>query len=282
MLLLYLSLAYLVGIAGGRLLWEVAGAGCPWPSWLWLGPAVLLPFTPLLNRLRPRTTATAPLRWPTSAGFEPAAEGIASGVWAALLLCALAGALRYAGQPYIPCWAPTDLAYYNLPAARAFDRRAPQVTVLGYVSSYPLVTDTEQELVVTATAIRVDDTPQPVTGQVRIKSGMRQRLAYGQPLQIKGRLVTPPVMEEFNYQEYLARKGIHSLFYSAHIELQEGPLQGSPLLRALYAIRARGEQLLNQALPEPYAGLANGMLLGIEAGIPDDLYDQFNATGLPT
>ncbi|MCB0025361.1 MAG: ComEC/Rec2 family competence protein, partial [Caldilinea sp.] len=24
---------------------------------------------------------------------------------------------------------------------------------------------------------------------------------------------------------------------------------------------------------------ANGMILGIEAGIPDDLYDQFNATG---
>ena len=44
-------------------------------------------------------------------------------------------------------------------------------------------------------------------------------------------------------------------------------------------MRARGETFLNQALPEPYAGLANGMLLGIEAGIPDNLYDQFNATG---
>ena len=32
-------------------------------------------------------------------------------------------------------------------------------------------------------------------------------------------------------------------------------------------------------MPEPYAALANGMLLGIEAGIPDDLYDKFNLTG---
>jgi competence protein ComEC len=32
-------------------------------------------------------------------------------------------------------------------------------------------------------------------------------------------------------------------------------------------------------LPEPYAALLNGMLLGIESGIPDDLYDQFNLTG---
>jgi len=37
--------------------------------------------------------------------------------------------------------------------------------------------------------------------------------------------------------------------------------------------------VINRLLPEPYAALANGMLLGIEAGIPDELYEQFNLTG---
>ncbi|MEZ4677348.1 MAG: ComEC/Rec2 family competence protein [Caldilineaceae bacterium] len=55
--------------------------------------------------------------------------------------------------------------------------------------------------------------------------------------------------------------------------------QGSRLFHWLYWIRARGEQLLNRLLPEPYAALANGMLLGIESGIPDALYEQFNLTG---
>jgi competence protein ComEC len=37
--------------------------------------------------------------------------------------------------------------------------------------------------------------------------------------------------------------------------------------------------LIEQRLPEPYASLAEGILLGVDAGIPDALYDQFNATG---
>ncbi len=32
-------------------------------------------------------------------------------------------------------------------------------------------------------------------------------------------------------------------------------------------------------LPEPYAGLAEGILLGVDAGISNALYDRFNAIG---
>ena len=37
--------------------------------------------------------------------------------------------------------------------------------------------------------------------------------------------------------------------------------------------------MINRALPEPQAALANGMLLGIDWSIPTDLYDQFRRTG---
>jgi competence protein ComEC len=37
--------------------------------------------------------------------------------------------------------------------------------------------------------------------------------------------------------------------------------------------------LIEQMLPEPHAALAEGILLGIDVGIPDDLYERFNATG---
>lgn len=124
MVLLYGSLAYMVGILAGRVIFDWLGLTCPLPGWLWLLPLALLPLTPVLNRTRKTTTAT-PLRWPLSAGFEPERSLWSAGLLAALALCASAGALRYAGHPFTQCWTPFDLAYYNLPANQAFERSAP-------------------------------------------------------------------------------------------------------------------------------------------------------------
>jgi competence protein ComEC len=197
----------------------------------------------------------------------------------ACFLCLGAGILRYPAQPLTPCWSSADLAYYNLPADQAYDRAAREVTVTGYVSSYPLQQDTKQQFEVTVTTIRQTEQAQPVQGQLRLTTDTRTTYHYGQSLQLEGRLVTPPDFTDFSYREYLARKGIHSLFYPTTIALTTEPNQGTPLFHGLYALRARGESLLNRLLPEPYAALANGMLLGIESGIPDTLYEQFNLTG---
>ena len=153
------------------------------------------------------------------------------------------------------------------------------VTLHGYVNSYPLVSDARQRLHLRVESLTRGGQTLDVQGDVRLNTGTRERYRYGQPVAVRGRLVTPPVFEDFSYREYLARKGIHSLLYGAQIDVLPGPTRGGLLQRALYAFRARGEAFLNRALPEPYAALANGMLLGIEAGIPDELYEQFNLTG---
>lgn len=280
MTLLYLALTYLLGIILGKLMWDAGWIGCAFPQWVWLLPLAWLPLTPRLNRLpwfTPLSAAT--LRWPRSAGFEPPRRRSSPGVVAACGLCIFIGLLRVAGQPLTPCWTPTDLAFYNLPADRAFDRDAPEVTLTGYISSYPLVADTKQHIQIIATSHTLMGIERPVAGELRLNTGIRQLYAYGQPVRVQGRLVTPPDFTDFSYREYLARQGIHSLLYNAQIELLNAPPVGNPLLRALYAFRGRGEALLNHLLPEPYAALANGMLLGIEAGIPDELYEQFNLTG---
>ncbi len=62
------------------------------------------------------------------------------------------------------------------------------------------------------------------------------------------------------------------------IELIEAG-QGNPLWAALYAFKARGQGTIAQILPEPYAALLTGILLGVETGIPQNLYEQFNTTG---
>ena len=74
------------------------------------------------------------------------------------------------------------------------------------------------------------------------------------------------------------QRGIHSLMRRAAVE-RVAEDQGSPFWALLYGLKARGSALLDRVLPEPAAALANGMLLGIESGIPEDVDEAFKATG---
>src|SRR5215216_3725881 len=113
MTMLYLALAYMAGIALGRVAWGFGWLDCTWPTWLWWLPLALLPLLAMLNRLpwfRPRPT---PLSWTQRAGFEPPRRGPSPVLFIAMGHCLLIGALRYASHPLIPCWTPSDLAHYN-------------------------------------------------------------------------------------------------------------------------------------------------------------------------
>lgn len=278
MTLLLLTLAYLTGLFLGSLAWQQGWLPCHLPPGLWLLPLALLPGTALLTRHRSRLSPA--MTWPASAGFQAPVTGLAPGLKLALALVLLAGVLRYASHPVQPCWGPEDLAWHNGPADRAFDRGLASVTVRGAVVNYPVVKEGRQTLHLRVTELIQDGVPRPVKGLLRLKTGRGSpRFVYGQLVQARGRLTDAPVFDDFDYRAYLARKGIHSVMNSPRVEPLPGPNQGSPLLRGLYALRARAARILDRMLPEPYAALANGMLLGIEAGIPDELYEQFNRTG---
>lgn len=284
MKLLYLAIAYMVGVTLGRFAWAYQWINCQSPeTWLWLVFIALIPLPFLFDKPTVRPAST--MRWPKDADFSPPHIIRPYALWVALCLALLAGTVRYASHPITPCWTETDLAFYNLAADEAFNSSAPQVTVRGYISNYPLFADTQQKLNVWVQAIKPTDSAawlNNVEGEITLKVGALVRYSYGQQVELRGRLVTPNEFEDFSYREYLARKNIHSLFNiqgNGTITPLEGPNLGARHLRAIYAVRTRGEALLNQVLPEPHAGLANGMLLGIEAGIDDDLYEKFNLTG---
>jgi hypothetical protein len=71
----------------------------------------------------------------------------------------------------------------------------------------------------------------------------------------------------FEYKDYLARQGGYSMLRRPRIELIK-PGQGNPMWTALYAFKARGQGTVAQILPERYAALLTGILLGVETGIP--------------
>lgn len=280
MTLVYLAVAFLAGVMLGQWAWQMGGLGCDVPRWAWLGAAALLPLTALLKRKETMPTAAPRLRWPVSAGFAvPRPRGaISPALPAAIAVCVAMGALRYASVPLDGCRAATDLAAWNLPATAAFDRGAPQVTLHGAVDNFPVVDGDRQALVLRVTVLEPGMEAQPVSGRVRLLTGPTPRYRYGDALAVTGRLVDPPVFEDFSYRDYLARQGINSLVQEATITRLDLPRQGPRGRQVLADWRSRGLALLQRALPEPYAALAAGILLGIDT-IPASLYDRFNATG---
>lgn len=194
--LFVLVLAYIVGVWIGSLLVWARLPGCDMPNWLSMVPLALLLFTSLLNGTP--IVDDEPLRWPERAGFVRPRRGIPRGLVVAAALCVLAGGLRMAAAPQAGCWTPADLAAWNLPSAAAFDRDAPQVTVVGYISNFSTVDDDQQEVVVTVSRLRQGEQWHEVQGQARLPAAPRPRYLYGQPVEVTGRLATPPDFADFS------------------------------------------------------------------------------------
>jgi len=79
-------------------------------------------------------------------------------------------------------------------------------------------------------------------------------------------------------RDYLARFDIHAMMRRAQIDYLESG-QGNPFWAAMLAFKMRASDTIDRILSEPHASLLKGIFLGIETGIPRDLYELFNLTG---
>lgn len=248
--LVHLTLAWLVGIALGDWLWQQHLIACGTPLWIWPAAAGL----GVIISAR--------------AGRLPALR-----LAAALGVMILLGLTRYQATPLTPCLGPTDVATYN-----GSDEQPATVTLTGVIDGDPDPRDRQTQYRVRAQSLLVGEEEHQVHGLVLVQGPRYPLFAYGDQVRISGKLQTPPQLDDFDYQAYLARKGVYALLRQARLErLAAG--QGSRVWAALYAVRGRSAEIITQLMPAPAAGLAQGILLGIDREIPRDLYERFNLTG---
>jgi len=185
-----------------------------------------------------------------------------------LVLVLLAAALR----------CELELGWENRYGAVARFNDQGWVTLDGLVSEYPDRRGSWTRLILDADSLQVQDSVTPVRGKVLVRVPRFPEVRYGDHLRVSGLLKTPPEWEDFSYREYLQAQGIHSLIERPQIDLISAG-GGNPLRRAIFTLRDRARDPLARLLPEPEASLLQGILLGIESGIPPDLYNLYNATG---
>jgi competence protein ComEC len=185
------------------------------------------------------------------------------------MLGLLLGGLRLAlTQPVID---PDHVAFYR-------DRTA-AVTVQGIVVAEPERRARDTRLRVKAEALILDDEPPlDVHGRLLVYAPVYTAARYGDRLLIQGRMVTPPVFEDFSYRDYLARRGIYALVQRANVTLLASH-QANPVLDLILRFKTYAYDVLASLLPDPEGALLAGILLGIETGIPEEVQRAFSATG---
>ena len=230
-LLLYLSAAWMAGIAAGHEAWKlhVLKCGSP-PTAAWAAAMALsVAAYVALRRLRRHTLSLGVL----------------------LLLSALLGAWRYSAHPESPCLGPKDVAYHA---------QSSPVLLRGIVGSYPDIRDTSARYTLAASAVESAGRTYPVKGKVLVVTDPNVRLSYGDEVKARGMLSRPEPRPGFDYRAYLARQGVYAVMQRARME-KTGEGKGSPFWRAVYGARELSRREIARLMPEPEASFLMGILL---------------------
>jgi competence protein ComEC len=119
---------------------------------------------------------------------------------------------------------------------------------------------------------------QPMSGGVLLwEPSTAPRHRYGDVLDVTGKLTSPSPLPNFDYPQYLAQQGIVSVADFPQVTAT-GASHGNAVLLAAHRLRRSLSSALAEALPQPQAALAQGILLGERSVLPQDLKDNLNAT----
>lgn len=166
-------------------------------------------------------------------------------------------------QAFRPKIGPEDLASYN----------GHSLTLFGRVSEEADVDYKSRRLTV--------EVQGQAKGQILVTTNLYPVYDYGDFLKISGLLETPPRIEGFDYESYLARYDIYSVMYYPKIGRASGALTWPQQAYArLLSLKVKIKDIINANLPEPEAGLADALLLGYRRTVYREDLNIFARVGL--
>ncbi len=112
---------------------------------------------------------------------------------------------------------------------------------------------------------------------VLLQLGAGERIAYGNLVEVAGRIQEPKVYPDFDYRAYLRMRGAGAVsFRPRTVVLGRG---GNPAVRVLLSVKSWFSEQLRSRIQGPNAELALGILIGARRGLPPELTDAFTRTG---
>ena len=109
-------------------------------------------------------------------------------------------------------------------------------------------------------------------------------VSYGDRIVAEGVLEKPEAFttdlgRTFNYPGYLSVRGISYTLSFAEVE-KRGAGEGNKIISTLLSLKHTFMQSVEKLLPEPQAGLAEGLVLGVKRALGENLEQAFRITGI--
>lgn len=147
------------------------------------------------------------------------------------------------------------------------------ISVTGVVDTEPDIRDKETRLVVSAQGTKI-----------LVTTGLYPVFAYGDKINLVGTLQKPKPFDtdtgrQFDYPAYLAKDGVHYMMVRPRVSLLSHD-DGNALKAQLFNFKKSFIGKIAETIPEPYASLLSGLLLGGKQSLGKELLDDFRRVGI--
>ena len=107
----------------------------------------------------------------------------------------------------------------------------------------------------------------------------RPFLRYGDTLRVSGSVEQPESIGDFDYAAWLESQGIAGVMWVRQVELVATDGGFWPTA-TLHSVRTALASAIQRSIPEPQAGLAQALLLGIRSELPRTVKESFRTAGM--
>ncbi len=158
-----------------------------------------------------------------------------------------------------------------------------EVIIAGKIVEESDVREKSSQVIISAAKIFFDGTIKPVTGKILVRANKYQEFKYADGVIVNGLLKEPENFEDFNYKEYLLKRGIcfEMDFPQIEVFVEEGysnfwQFGYGQILKFKNKIREN----INQYFSPPADFFLSAILLGDQTRMTPELKEKLNITGL--
>jgi len=128
----------------------------------------------------------------------------------------------------------------------------------------------------------IEAEPRVIKGKILVSASKYPVYQYGDRLKVSGKIQTPQVFEDFNYQGYLAKDSIYSVMHFPEIEFVDRDSQDliSIIYGKILEFKNKLRNSIDQNLSSPQSSILGAVILGDKRRISDEWQQKLNITGL--